>query len=190
MSTTSNTEPVSIRAGETISFTKSLSDYSPPDWTLKYKIIGASGIGDATVTPGTSDYAVVFSNAVTKLIAAGIYTLYGWVEKGSGATLEVHAIYSQLLTVLADLSVVTAATDTRTTNKKILDQIETAITEYTVKPVDAISIANRTFQRPSLLTLQKLRSRYVVIVNKEIELTNRANGIAPKRILGRFGSGA
>lgn len=69
--------PASFAAGETVEYTRSLSDYPANDgWTLAVHLRG-DATANATVTPSGADYGVVFEAAKTAGLPAGRYE---WAE--------------------------------------------------------------------------------------------------------------
>lgn len=184
MANTPSSEPTQFRAGDTVLWSKSLADYSPADsWVLKYKFVGSAGKSDdITATVSGDAWVVTVAKTVTAALAAGIYTLIGWVEKGT----ERYTVAETTVQILTNIAIASAATDTRSHARKTLALIEAAIESYAVRPVEQLSIAGRTWTRPSLETLNRLRSKYAKLVRREVEKERRAKGLPAKRILAQF----
>lgn len=184
MSTELTTEPTQLRAGDSVSWTKSFSPYTASNgYQLKYRLIGSAGKTDPVPAVASGDaWTTTFTTAYTKDLVAGIYTLLGWVEK-SGERVTVSETSIQLLANLVDAA---AVTDTRSHARKTLALIEAAIESYAVRPVEQLSIAGRNWTRPSLEQLSRLRSKYTKLVRIEVEKERRAKGLAPKRIVAQF----
>jgi len=184
MSTVLTTEPTKLRAGDSISWTKSFGDYTSANgYQLKYRVIGSAGIAAAVSATADGDgWSCTITKAISTTLAAGIYTLIGWVEKG----LERVTVSETSIQILTNLVDATLATDTRSHARKTLTLIEAAIESYAVRPVEQISIAGRTWTRPSLDILNRLRSKYAKLVRIEVEKERRAKGLAPKQIVAQF----
>lgn len=120
------TEPTTIRAGDTLSWLISVSDYTAPTWTLKYKLVNSAAVIALTSVASGVDHAVTATAAVTVLYTAGTYKLVKFVEAGTGASLERVTLSESTIEVLPSLTTATAATDTRTWNEKMLDALRTA----------------------------------------------------------------
>jgi hypothetical protein len=77
-------EPLKITAGTTVRWTRTLQDYPAPDWVLKYAILPQSGSGhvDVISTASNTSHAIEISSTATAAIAAGPYSLIGYVENG------------------------------------------------------------------------------------------------------------
>ena len=70
------TEPTQIRAGDSITWLKTLNDYPATDsWVLHYRLINSAGKFDVTATASGSDHLVSISAATSATYTAGKYTL-------------------------------------------------------------------------------------------------------------------
>lgn len=185
MSNIPTIEPTSFRAGDTVKWTKSLTDYpASAGWALKYKFVGNQGAPSAiAATASGDDFSMTVAATTTAAYIAGIYTLQGWVEKAG----EQYTISITTVEILANLST-SSATDTRSHARKQLALIETAIESYSVRPVESVSAFGRMWTRPSLRTLYNLRSRYLREIRKEEDAQRIAQGKKPRRIVARFGT--
>jgi hypothetical protein len=71
-------EPLTIRAGDTIEWTKSIDDYKASDgWTLSYSFRSASGTIDITSTADGDDHAVCIAPATSTAYSASCLSTYG-----------------------------------------------------------------------------------------------------------------
>lgn len=184
MSNTLTTEPTKLRAGDSIAWTKSFGTYTSANgYQLKYRLIGSAGVASAISAVASDDaWTATITKAISVTLAAGTYTLVGWMEKG----LERITVSETSIQILVNLVDATTATDTRSHARKTLALLETAIESYAVRPVEQISIAGRTWTRPSLEQLLRLRSKYAKLVRIEVEKERRAKGLPPKQILAQF----
>lgn len=121
MATTPTTEPATVVAGDTITWTKSFSDYPATTWTLKYRLLNSAGKIDITASASGSDYLVSVSSTTSASYTAGDYDYIAWVEKAG----ERHTVGQGRITVTANLA--TANTfDGRSDARKIYEALMTA----------------------------------------------------------------
>ncbi|WP_428309262.1 hypothetical protein [Hydrocarboniphaga sp.] len=120
MSTTP--EPTSIIAGDSVSWTKSLSSYAPADgWALQYRLAPRNG-GTAIAVGATAagaDFVVAVAANASAAWAPGEYTLTGAVIKGSQRAI----VYQGELQLLPDPMAQTAA-DGRSMAERIVTAID------------------------------------------------------------------
>ncbi len=181
------TEIPNFRAGDTVTWMKTSSTYPATDgWTAKYRITSAAGKKDVTATSSDSDYLFTIAPADSGSVAAATYTFAGWVEKGSGPTLERHTLWTGTITVSADIAAAGSAQELRTFARQNLDKVEAAIASYSVRPVLELEIAGRRIIRPSLSDLMKLRSQLLLEVQEEENLERITAGVGSKKVLGRI----
>jgi hypothetical protein len=96
---TNTREPVAITAGDTISFTKSLSDYPASEgWSLKYTLRGGAEAIEFTSTASGDDHVLLVAADITALWLPADYSLSGFAEKDD----ERYAIYIAGITVSAN----------------------------------------------------------------------------------------
>lgn len=177
-------EPIQIRSGDTVKFTRELADYPTSEgWTLKYKIVGnGADPQEVSASVVSSKYSVTIASSITEDLATGIYQLIGWVEKSG----ERFTIYDRTLDVLPNLASASGATDTRSHARKTLALIEAAIESHAVNPVESLQINNKTFQRPTLEMLNKFRSQYAALVRAEENKERIKSGEKAKKIVIAF----
>jgi hypothetical protein len=104
MATTPTIEPATIVAGDTLTWQKSLADYPADTWTLKYRLLNATGKIDITATASGTDHLVSVSSATSAAYTAGDYDYLCWVEKGTGPTAERVSVASGRITVKPNLA--------------------------------------------------------------------------------------
>jgi hypothetical protein len=121
------TEPASFVAGDTVTWSKSLSDYPATTWSLKYRFVNSAGKVDITAAADGSDYLVTLTAATTAAYTAGKYDFTGWVEKGTGPTAERVTVSTGRIEIKPNLAIQNTF-DGRSTARKILETLETAYT--------------------------------------------------------------
>jgi hypothetical protein len=81
MATTPTTVPATVVAGDSIIWQQSFSDYPASVWTLKYRLLNATGKIDITAGTSGDDYLVSVSSTTSAGWVAGDYSYTAWVEK-------------------------------------------------------------------------------------------------------------
>jgi hypothetical protein len=174
------TEPARVRAGDTITWRKSLSDYpANAGWTLYYRLINASAKIDITASADNADHLVSIAKATSAAYAAGDYTLLAWVANGT----ERVSLPGGRIKVDPDLAAVSAAGyDSRTQAKKMLDAIDAALLSLSsgerLAVVEA-EVAGRRLKY-NFGDLMKLRNLYAAQVRSEEASERAAQGLAPR----------
>lgn len=182
------TEPSEILAGDTLQWTKTLSDYlATAGYTLKYRLINAAGKIDITAAASGADHAVSVSAVLTAAYASGTYTWTSYVEKGAGETLERYTVETGTITVKPSLATQSAGLDTRSHAKKVLDAIEAVIEGRASRSDSEYSIGGRTLRNMTHDELIKMRSFYQQEYSREQAAERIVKGLASgTRILTRF----
>jgi hypothetical protein len=127
-------EPSSIRAGDTVSWTRDDPTYPPSaGWTLAYRLIPSAGTpADISTTGSGGTYTATLSATTTAALVAGRCRLVGYVSK-AGEYVTVHD--DPAFTVLPNLRTAAAA-DPRSAAEIELEAARTAwnrgVLSYTV----------------------------------------------------------
>lgn len=163
-------EPTRFRAGDTISWSKSLSDFPAESWVLHYRLINLTSKIDIDAAADDSDHLVTVSAVTSAAYKAGDYTWTSWVTKYA----ERYTVAQGKVTILPDLAAVTAAGfDTRSTAKKILDLIDAAELAHGPNAwTQEYEIAGRRMRFKTVGEFMAYRSRLEARVKAE----ERANG--------------
>jgi len=147
------------------------ADYPADDgWVLTYYFLGDSKLDIVAVANGKA-FDITLSTTDTDKLVKGIYSYLGRVKKGT----EEFTVTEGRLEVTPDLQEELAGFESRTKLQIWLDQVEQAITDYTVRPVEAITVAGRTLTRPPLSVLFKLRNELIekIITEKKKERVDK-----------------
>lgn len=174
------TEPTELRAGDSIAWERELEDYSAADgWTLKYKLLWATGTAVAFSATGVGTlHSVSLTSADTDGYTAGAATLVGYVEKGSGASLERVTLGTTLVTILPDLTAA-ATHDGRSDNYIALLAARAALKSYMDKGqlhVAEYDIAGRRMKFRAASEIVDLIRYYEAEVAKEGRQARRVRG--------------
>jgi len=167
--------PAEIRAGDTLTFTRSHADYpASAGWVLAFKLIPSVGAPvDFTGSASGDDYAVTVLASTTAAWSAGRYT---WVETLTLDAVRVTVGSGEVL-VLPDLAALTTAYDGRSFARKMPEAIEAALVNAaTASQLDLIDVtfAGRGQKRDRALLIKE-RDRY----RREVLAEDRAAGIKP-----------
>lgn len=165
-------EPTEIRAGDTITWLKTVDDYLPADgWTLKYAFRAASAKFNITCTTSGTKYLATILPATSAAFTVGRYTWIAYVTKGAGATLEQHTVDKGSCTVLPCLST-DANYDARTDARIIYDSLIAAYKTYVSSQgqVDSYSIGGRSMKfRSTTDILDQIKHWAAIVANEEAE---------------------
>lgn len=184
--------PSQLRAGDTLSWTESISDYPASDgWTFAFALIdyGKTPIIITASTSG-SDYAISVLPAVTRLWSAGKYSWQAYVYKSGGAPvliIEKYTIEIGQVEILPDLTQAISTTDTRSHVKKVLDALEVLLEGKSLNDAQNYSIGGRSMSKMSPEELIKWRSFYKTEYERELEAEAISQGLDnPRRVGVRF----
>lgn len=111
-------EPLEIRAGDTVQWTRAISDYPATTWTLTYHLKGPKNLSFSATADG-SDFAVTISAATTAPLPAGDYWLFGRVTDGT----SVVTVYEGSVKVTPDIAGSEDGYDGRSHNRKCRDML-------------------------------------------------------------------
>lgn len=123
MATVPTTEPSTIRAGDLLTWTKSLTDYPADDgWTLAYTLINNTSKITITASASGADHLVSVPAATSATYSAGVYS---WMARVTKAT-ESYTIDHGTFEVLPNLAAL-ATYDDRSHARTMVEAIEAAI---------------------------------------------------------------
>jgi hypothetical protein len=182
--------PDTLRAGDTISWTESISDYPASDgWTLAFAL-RAKDLPPITITASTSgsDYAIAITAPTSKAYNPGIYSWQAYVSKGTSPDFtEKYSIEMGRIEILPNLTIATSETELRSHAKKVLDAIEALLEGKAGADVLSYSIGGRSISKMAPEELIKWRSFYKTEYERELEAEAIAKGLdSPRRIGVRF----
>lgn len=175
------TEPTEVRAGDTIKWTRLLSDYPPSTWTLTYALRGPAGeINIAASDNGDGSHLVNEASGTTAGWEPG---RYNWTAKITDGT-TVTTVGQGILTVLEDLSSISGAYDGRTFAKKMADALEAVLEGRAARSDARYTLPDgRSLQH---MTHTEIREEWIFWHGRVVQ-EERAAGIRPGgRILTRF----
>jgi hypothetical protein len=178
------TEPATLVAGDTATWTKSLSDYpASAGWVLSYALVKSGTRITFNASASGDDHLVSEAPVTTAAWAAGDYQ---WTAKVSLAG-AVYTVASGAVTIAADYSAATGGLDARSHARTTLDALEAWI-EGRNMGVAEYEIAGRRMKSIPIPDLLVLRDRYRRDVRSEDDAARAAAGLPSRnKMLVRFG---
>ncbi len=151
-------EPIQIRAGDSVTWKKSVSDYKASDgWTLKYSLRGQSTTIDLTSTASGDEHLISETPAASAAWDAGLYDVVGYVEKGS----DRFTVWESRIEILPDLTAAGSSYDGRSHVKKVLDAIEAVLENRATKEIEESTIEGVMIKRIPHDQLLMMRQKYL-----------------------------
>jgi len=161
-------EPISAVAGDTISWTKSLSDYpASAGWALTYAFRLQQGAGALNITASTSgdNFSATITAAQSALMTAGIWIWSSYVTLAG----ERHHIGKGQLTLSPNLAAIDYSIDLRSDAKQALDNAMAAW--KSVKLGQTVMLNGRTYTQHNLkdliLFVNQCKADYAQEVQKD-----------------------
>ena len=183
---TATTEPSRITAGDTLTWLKSLPDFpATAGWVLGYTLINQAGKHTITATASGADHLVSVPAATSAPWPAGLYTWVSSVSKGA----DRYTLDTGNLTVAPDLAAAVSGFDTRSSARKALEAVNTAMETYGNKAyLQGYEINGRKQQFHNPGEFMKFRSLLLMEVAREDSAARLSAGLAPlNQIRVRFG---
>ncbi len=183
--------PSTLRAGDTIEWNESISDYPATDgWTLAF-LLYAYGKTPITITASAdgADYTISIPASTTRSWVAGTYSYQAYVYDMSGTTsiVEKYTVYDGSVIILPDLTQSLSTTDNRSHVKKVLDALEAVIEGKATSDALSYSIGGRSISKMTPEELIKWRSFYLTEYQRELDgEAIRRGEDSPRRIGVRF----
>lgn len=175
-------EPTRFRAGDSVSWRRSWSDYpASAGWSLAYTLISSTAKRTITGAADGDAHLVTLTAADTDDWPAGRYTLIGHVSKAPDRV----EVLSLPVEVLPDLAAATTY-DTRTHARRMLEALEAALEGRATRgQLDVIEVAiySRTTRRDKGVLIEA-RARYLTEVRREDAAAGVATGAG--RVLVRY----
>lgn len=151
-----NSPPRTLRAGDTVTWRRTLEHYPASEGgTLSYVLVRSGSQIVFSATADGDDYLVEVPAATTATWTTGSYA---WQERlsNSGA---VYTLSTGIVDVLPNLSAATSGLDTRTHAQKTLDAIEAWLENGNITAAE-YQIGDRQIKAISITDLLILRDRY------------------------------
>lgn len=173
-------EPVAVRAGDTLSWRKSLGEYpASSSWVLTYTLINSLAKITIAASADGDDHLVIVPAATSANYTAGRYSWVSHVTKAA----ERHTIATGVMEVLPNLAAATTY-DNRTPARQALDDVEAALRTYGTKAwMETYTVGGRSQKFRSIDEFMAFRDRLKAEVAREEALQQLQEGLAPKNQL-------
>jgi len=170
-------EPAVFTAGDTIKWTKSLSDYLPADsWVLTYALVMSGKLINLTAADnGDGSHLVTITAATSAGYTAGIYHWQAYVTKSG----ERYKVGHGRLEVKPDFAAQTNGYDNTSHVKKVLDALEATILGKSSKDQMSYTINGTTVARMTPEELIKWQNHYRIMYKQELQAESLDNGFTP-----------
>lgn len=180
-------EPVDFMAGDTVTWEKALSDYSPADgWVLSYALAGPSIVDGTkvTVTPGTVDWTVTLPGTLTAPLLPGTYRWTAFATLAGVRNVVDEGVFSVRpdAAKIASAVVSHAAKMLAALEAEILARVSPTASNPVGSAHDSYSINGRSIAKMKMGELEQLRDRYTTEVWRE----RNPSSASPSRVV-RFG---
>lgn len=154
-------EPLQIVAGDSLSWTRSFSDYpASAGWVLSYALRNYQQKINFPATASGDSFAISVDAATTADWAPGSYEWIAFVTKGG----ERHTVASGQIDITPNMGV-DAPVDSRSHNRKVYDNICAALEGRT--DVEEYTIGGRQLRKMSIKDLLLWKAQYGVLVKRE-----------------------
>ena len=170
-------EPVVITAGDTVKWTKSLSDYLPGDsWVLSYAFVITGDQLIVTATDnGDGSHLATIAASDTGTLTVGIYHWQAYVTKGT----ERYRVGYGRVEVKPNFEDQSTGYDNTSHVKNVLDALEATILGKASKDQMSYTIAGTTVSKMTPEDLIKWQNHYRIMHKQELQAEGIDNGDAP-----------
>lgn len=176
-------EPSSFVAGDTVVWTKSLSDYLPSDWTLSYSFRAEDGGDLLNVTGAASgnDHSLTIPAASTNTLRPGTWLWHSYVTAGAVRC----TVGNGTLSITPNFQNINYTTDLRSSAKKAYDNALAAWEN--VRLGQTVTLNGRTYTQHNLDSLIRYVDRCRSDYQNELQAQEfKKTGVDPRRIGVRF----
>jgi hypothetical protein len=179
MTDIATTEPLQLRAGDTWTWSRSLTDYPAGSWTLKYAFKNSTHDIQITAAADGTDHLVTVAMATTAGYTKGRYKWVAYVESAT----ERYTIGTGEVDVLPSY-VASGVLDDRTPARKALDALDAGLAQFGSNAhVHSYTIEGRTMQYRTFADFIAARDRLKQEVAREEAGQRAAAGLAGKNRL-------
>jgi hypothetical protein len=172
---TQTTEPTSVYAGDTVAWTKVLSDYPASLWTLTYSLVRDGGSITIVATANGDAYAISVPAATTATWLPAEYTWTAYVsDVSSRFTVETGAIRVKA-------NPASGGYDARSQCKRTLDAVNSLLEGRASSDVSSYSIGGRSISKMAISELILWKSKLEAQYAGEIAADRIARGLGTGR---------
>jgi hypothetical protein len=172
--------PDKIVRNSQVSWTVSLSDFTPATDTLAITLIGTGDQVEVTATTSGTLFLVTLTAAITGALDAGDYLLQARVTSG-GVVYQLNGQQglpqlNHRLQVVRDAAEHSSGYDLRSHAQIVLDALEATIAGKATKDQSAYTIGNRSMSHLAPDELLRWRDYYARLVGNEVAAERREQG--------------
>lgn len=153
-------EPTEFFAGDSVEWTRSLSNYPSSSWTLQYVFQSLAYKSTIAAAPDGDGYKVEITPAESAKFAPGDYTLTALVVDVPQNPTKRVTLDTRRVTVGPDLPNLTAPLDTRTHTRRMLEAIEQVLEGRITDDVQNYTIMGRSLTMIPFNELRAARNDY------------------------------
>lgn len=178
---TETIEPTSVYAGDTVAWTKTLSEYPASLWTLTYSLVRDGGSITITATASGDAHAVSVAKATT---ATWLPAEYTWTAYVSDAT---NRFTVETGTIRIKANPAAGGYDSRSQAKRTLDAVNALLEGRAGSDVSSYSIGGRSVSKMPVTELLTWKSRLEAEYAREVAADRIARGLGTgRKIVTRF----
>ena len=174
-------EPTEMFLGDSLAWTKSLSDYPATTWTLAYRLLSQQNASAQTITASASgsDFSISVTSATSAAWTSGEFWLIGYVTSGTDRV----QVYSGKMSIKPNPATATAY-DGRTYLERVLALLQKTLEEGVIRDVIRYSIGGVTAEVQSMNdVLDAIDQITAAIIQEQAAASGKQ-----RRILTRFTS--
>jgi len=148
--------PISLRAGDTATWRRSLADYPASDgWVLSYVLVKSGAQITITADAAGADHLITVVPATTVAWTPGVYA---WQERVTQAG-AIYTLATGTLEIIASFAAATTGLDARNHAQKTLDALEAWIERHDIAVAEYM-IGDKRMQHIPIVDLLTLRDAY------------------------------
>lgn len=184
-----SSEPQKFTAGDTVQWSRALTDFSAVDYALTYQLRGPMEQKITAATYQTSNFLVTLSAVATAQWKPGKYAIAGFVtDLATGLTRYVVKPRFPFIDVYPNAAaLVEGAASNLSWAAVTLAAVEAAITKLSARTVSSASVNGQSYNLQDMGKLLSLRQRMKEEIAAEENAINNAAGLGGKKnILVRF----
>lgn len=169
--------PSELVAGESISWSKTYSDYPASEsWVLTYTLIKSDTQIQIVASDDGDDHLVEVATGVTAAYAVGTYDWQAHISNGT----ERYLMDVGVIKVVTDFATQASGFDSRSHNKIVLDALEAAIEGRASKTQLSQMVGKIQVQHMTLMEQTRLRDQYAARYRNELITAGK---IKPRRTI-------
>lgn len=173
MSQTNWREPDTLAAGDTLAFTRRLSDYlASAGWYLTYELRGGAQAIEFSSMASGDNHAISVAGALTSLWLVTDYTLYGYAINGS----DRHQIYVGDFTVTVNAQAAGPDAVVTTHYQRMVTLLEAVMEGKATHDLKVTKIEMSVVERLTFAEMADAYAKYKQLRNGEIDAERVANG--------------